>query len=370
MKKISKHIVIDARPIGSSTGRYLRKLVENLGRLDKENRYTILIWSTFSTQELVLPSNFQFKIADYPISGSFKEQFNLTFMLRKLKPDLVHFGMVQQPILYRGKSITTVHDLTTARFRNPAKNWLVFKIKQWVYRGLIVWVAHKSKNLIVPTQYVKTDLAKFAHINKDKIVVTYESAEEFSEPAEPILFFEGKQYIMFNGRPLPHKNLRRLIQTLGLLGQKYPNLYLMIAGKKDASFKSYVNLANELKVGDKVVLTDWITDGQLKWAMANTRAYIYPSLSEGFGLPPLEAMLHGAPVAASNTSCIPEVLGDAAQYFDPLSVEDMASKIDDVLSDDKLREELIKNGHEQVKKYSWEKMAAQTLEIYKTTLKT
>jgi glycosyltransferase involved in cell wall biosynthesis len=362
-------LLIDARESGTSTGRYIDKLVEHLHALKPQFEVVVLTKTPRIEYIKQIAPNFEVVESNYK-EFTFAEQLGFAWQLYSLKADLVHFTMTQQPLLYFKKNVTTVHDLTTARFRNPTKNWLVYKIKQWVYRGLIIWVAHKSRRLIVPTQYVKTDLSKFAHINKDKIVVTYESAEEFGESDEPIPFFEGKQYIMFNGRPLPHKNLRRLIQALALLGQKYPNLYLMIAGKKDASFNSYVNLANELKVSDKVVLTDWITDGQLKWAMANTVAYIYPSLSEGFGLPPLEAMLHGAPVAASNTSCIPEVLGDTAQYFNPLSVEDMAAKIGDILDSPKLREEFIRKGHEQVKKYSWDKMSVQTLEIYNKILKT
>jgi glycosyltransferase involved in cell wall biosynthesis len=143
----------------------------------------------------------------------------------------------------------------------------------------------------------------------------------------------------------------------------------MIAGKKDRSHRSYTRLAKELGVHDYVVLTDFIPDGQLKWAMQHTAAYVYPSLSEGFGLPPLEAMLNGAPVVSSNATCLPEVQGDAAHYFDPRDTADMTRAINDVLTKPELRKKLIALGHEQIKKYSWKRMAEQTLAVYKEALK-
>jgi glycosyltransferase involved in cell wall biosynthesis len=143
----------------------------------------------------------------------------------------------------------------------------------------------------------------------------------------------------------------------------------MLAGKKNKAYKSYLKFIDALELSDRVVLTGFIPDGQLKWAMQNARAYIYPSLSEGFGLPPLEAMLNGTPVVASNATCIPEVCGEAAAYFDPLDVEDMATAINKVITNEKRRAELIAKGHQQVKKYSWRRMAEETLAVYKEVLK-
>jgi glycosyltransferase involved in cell wall biosynthesis len=280
----------------------------------------------------------------------------------------VHFGKTEQPILYRGKTITTIHDLTTARFRNPTKNFLIFTIKQLVYKAVIRAVAKKSAAIIVPSNFVKQDLANYTHANKDKIIVTYEAGERLGEKAEPIPELAGKDFIMFNGRPQPHKNLRRLIEAFKTLQEKYPELLLAIIGKKDASYESYVELVGRLELKNFVIFTDYVPDGQLEWAMKHTKAYIYPSLSEGFGLPGLEAMLYGAPLVSSKATCLPEVYGNAAHYFDPTNVADMASKIDEVLSSPKLQKELVQRGKEQIKKYSWEKMARETLEIYKKIL--
>lgn len=360
-------VVIDARESGTSTGRYIDKLIEYLAKLKPAFEIVLLTKPhRVNYLEQVAPG-FQVLEADYK-EFTFAEQLGFKHFLKSLKADLVHFSMPQQPIWYRGKVITTIQDLTTIRFTNPNKNRLVFKFKQLVYKYVMKRVARKSVALIAISKYVKEDIVDYAGVNPDKVTVTLEAADPFEEPAEPIKAFVGKRFIMFNGRPLPHKNLERLIRAFAQLHDQHPDLYLMIAGKKGRSHAAYESLAKKLKIGDRVILTDWISDGQLKWSMQNTLAYVYPSLSEGFGLPPLEAMLNGAPVVASNATCIPEVLGDAAHYFDPLDVQAMASAINEVLTDKKLRAELLKRGSSQTKKYSWRRMAEQTLAVYERVL--
>jgi len=362
------NIVIDARELRQSTGRYVERLIHYLQQIDHDHDYVILLNPT--DMDSWEPTNPRFTKVSCPHKEfTFDEQLGFKKQLNDIKADLVHFASVQQPVWYKGKVVTTMQDLTTVRFRNPAKNYVIFTIKRWVYIWVNKRVAKKSVALITPTQFVKDDVTKFTHVNPDKITVTHEAVDEFDEPPTPVPGFEGKQYIMFNGRPLPHKNLRRVIEAFAILHEKYPDLYLMLAGKKNASQATYIALAEKLGVADKVVLTDWITDGQLKWAMQNTKAYIWASLSEGFGLPPLEAMLNSAPVVSSNASCMPEVLGDAAHYFNPLDVQDMATKISEVLEDPILREDLIQKGHQQIKKYSWKRMAEQTLAVYKRALR-
>lgn len=362
-----KRLVLDARESGTSTGRYIDKLVEYLARLEP-NLEIILLAKPHRLEYLrTLAPGFKVVEADHK-EFTFDEQLGFARQLRSLKADLVHFGMIHQPILYRGAAVTTMHDLTTARFRNINKNPVIFTIKQFVYRQVIRKAAHTSLALITPSQYVKDDVVDYTGVDPAKITVTYEAADPIPETEEPINGFAGKDYIMFHGRPLPHKNLERLIEAFAGLHARRPDLCLMIAGKQDKSHASYLSLAQKLGIANRVLLTNWITDGQLKWAMRHAKAYIYPSLSEGFGLPPLEAMLNGAPVVASNATCIPEVCGDAARYFDPLDTRAMSDAIEEVLTDKQLRTELIRRGHEQVKKYSWRRMAEQTLAVYEEVL--
>ncbi len=345
-------IVIDARELRTSTGRYVERLLHYLQQLDTSHDYVVLLkppdiasWQA---------SNPRFSAVACPHKEfTFSEQLAFKQQLDDLRADLVHFTMVQQPILYRGKVVTTMHDLTTTRFRNPTKNALIFTIKQRVYGWVARRAARKSAAVLTPSRFVKDDIVRFTGISPSKITVTREAADTFDDTAAVIPALEHKQFIMFVGRPLPHKNLRRLIEAFAQLHGRHPDLYLMIGGKKDASQDSYEALANRLGVGDRVILTDWISDGQLKWAMEQTKAYVWPSLSEGFGLPPLEAMLYGVPVVSSNASCMPEILGQAAHYFDPYDVTAIADAIDEVVTDKALRERLIVAGKTQAAGYSW-----------------
>jgi glycosyltransferase involved in cell wall biosynthesis len=331
-----KHIVIDARNMPFSSGRYVLMLVRYLEKIDTVNRYSVLMYP--DKMDRWKPTNPNFTAVPCPHKEfSFAEQIGMKKQLKALKPDLVHFSMVQQPILYRGKVVTTMQDLTTIRFRNPAKNWLIFTIKRFVYIFVNIVVAHKSNHILTISNYVRHDVAKFTRVSLNKITYAHLAVDDFDEPEQEMEFFKDKQFIMYNGRPMVHKNLRRIIQAFAILHQKYPDLYLMLAGKVDETFDSYVAYVKELGLEDRVILTDFIPDGELKWAMRHTKCYVWASLSEGFGLPPLEAMQYGGPVASSNASCIPEVLGDAAHYFDPLNVQDMAEKIEQVITDDKLR---------------------------------
>lgn len=363
-----KHLVIDARESGTSTGRYIDKLIEYLHRLHLNHDITILTKTNrLDYLQKIAPN---FKVIGTPYKEfSFAEQLGFRKQISSLKPDLVHFGMVQQPLLYHGRTVTTMHDLTTTRFSNPAKNPIVFWVKQQVYKIVNVVAAHKSAHIIVPSNFVRQDVASYCHVPLSKITVTYESADVMpagSAAYEPV---KDNPFIMYIGRPTPHKNLARLIDAFVELQKTRPDLYLVLAGKKDALYAMHEQSVTERGIRN-VIFTDFIPDAQYRWLLEHCLAYVFPSLSEGFGLPGLEAMLHGAAVVASNATCLPEVLGDAAHYFDPLDVKDMTSKIAEVIDNQRLRDVLIQKGKVQAAKYSWQRMAEQTLEIYEQALKT
>lgn len=360
------HIVIDARELRTSTGRYVERLLHHLQDIDHHNEYSVLLKP--KDIEGWKPHNENFiPIACPHQEFTFAEQIGLKLQIESLKPDLVHFAMTQQPISYRGKVVTTVHDLTTLRFDNPAKNKLVFKFKQGVYSYVVKSVAKKSTAIITPTEFVKNDLVNYTGIDPDKVVVTLEAGDAVSDSAEIYTDLKGKKFILYLGRPTPHKNLERLVEAFEILKGQHPNLKLVLAGKKDSNYER-IEASVKAKGVQNVIFTDFISDGQLRWLFENCAAYVFPSLSEGFGLPALEAMQLGAPVVSSNATCLPEVYGDAAHYFDPLDTQSIADAINEVLTDKKLRQELIKKGYLQAKKYSWKRMAEQTLDVYNFAL--
>jgi glycosyltransferase involved in cell wall biosynthesis len=359
-------IAIDARELRTTTGRYVERLLNYLQKIDNEHEYYVLL----KPQDMDgwVPSNPRFhKVASPYKEFTFAEQLAFGWQLYRLRVDLMHFAVTHQPILYFKKSVTTMHDLTTARFYNPDKNRVIYWLKQRVFVGVAWYAAHKSKRVMTPTKFVAEDVAKFTHINPAKITVTLESADKITAAPEPVASVAGKKYLMYVGRPMPHKNLWRLVEAFTQLQATHPDLYLVLAGKYE---NNYVQTDNKTKSEHitNIIFTDFVSEAQLRWLYENCAAYIFPSLSEGFGLPGLEAMHYGAPVVSSNATCLPEVYGDAALYFDPLNIDDIAAKIGQVLDDKQLAGSLAAKGLIRVHNFSWQRMAEQTLAVYKQTL--
>ena len=357
-------IAIDARIIRTSTGRYVERLLHYLQQIDHENEYVVLLDKKDFDGWQPTASNFRKVRIDVP-NYSFKEQLAYPLLLRKLNVDLVHFAMPQQPLLYAGRSVTTIHDLTLLHFKNYEDNSvLAYNFKQFIFGLVVRFAAFKSRVVIAPTKYTKQDIVKTLHANPAKIVVTYESAEDMTNgPAKPMPQLAEKPFIMYVGRMDPYKNIRRLIEAHQQLVKAQPDLQLSLVGSKDGNVQVLEQWVKH-KGLKNVHFLGFVGDEQLRWLFERTRAYVFPSLSEGFGLPGLEAMTYGAPLVSSNAACLPEVYRDAAHYFDPHSAEDIAAKINDVLEDAALRRSLIKEGHKVIKQYSWKRMAEETLEVY------
>lgn len=359
-------IAIDARSYSTSTGRYIRKLIEYLEKLRSDHEFVILLKSKDFDTYQPKAKNFSKLRANFK-EFTFAEQVAFNRFLKKQRFDLVHFGMVQQPVLYRGRKVTTMHDLTTCRFNNSLKNPFVINFKRQIYKWVNKKVARDSNHIITPSRFVRGDVAEFAHIKQSRITVTYESADPINAKIEPIKQLEKSQFIFYVGQSTPHKNLSRLVDGFALIQEKYPDMKLVLAGKKDGMYSKLLYHVDEQGIKN-VVVPGFVSEGQLRWLYQNCAVYVFPSLSEGFGLPGLEAMTESAPVVSSNATCLPEIYGEAAHYFDPYDKQDIASKITEVLSDKKLRTTLIKEGAKCVGSYSWEKMAKQTLGVYEKTL--
>lgn len=359
------HIVIDARKIKSSTGRYAYELVKNLETIDHKNHYTVIVLP--QEADYYQPKSQNFKVVTAPHKHySFDEQLGFAKFLYSLKPDLVHFYMPQQPLAYTKLAVTTVHDLNLIRVTENDMSPLELFVKKQIFAMLLRTVAKRSAHIITPTQFTKDDLVSWAHIPESKVTVTplgvYDLKKEDAVPA-----YENVPFVIYLGRAEPYKNNRRMIEAHQALLTKYPQLRMVICGAIDELRQADINWVKS-RGYKNVDFLGWTTDEQAAWLYARCKAYIGPSYMEGFGLPALEAMTHGAPVVSANTTCSPEVLGDAARYFDPFSVEDMTHAIQDVISDEALRKQMITRGHAQVKKYSWARMAEQTLAIYKDAL--
>lgn len=362
------HIAIDARIINSSTGRYVERLLTYLEKLDSPHRYTVLVPS--KDIDYWKPTNKKFKVvaADYA-QYSFAEQLGFARFLQDLGADLVHFCMPQQPLLYTGPAVTTIHDLNLLRIKeNDDMSTVTLRLKQLVFRGLLHTVIGRNKHLIVPSNYVRDDVLGFHEIDPSNITVTYESADLVSKKAEPVKAYKKVPFLLMVGRTESYKNHRGVIEALQALLWKHKDLRLVIVGKRDES--SYELERWALVNGYRNVdFFGFATDEQLAWLYEHCKAYVFASFMEGFGLPGLEAMKHGAPVASSDQTSLPEIYGDAAAYFDPADPTDIASVVRQVIEDKKLRKSLIEKGKKRTAKYSWQRMAKQTLAIYNDAVK-
>jgi glycosyltransferase involved in cell wall biosynthesis len=366
----SKHIVIDARIRRSSTGRYTDRLLEHLQHIDTYHRYTVLLqpddpWKPKAKNFRALPCPYA-QFSFNPL-----EQIGFLRQLKKLRPDMVHFTMTQQPLLYFGHIVTTTHDLTMFHFvRRGSTSPPVFWLKMALYRFLMRWSHMKSDRIIVPTKFVAGDIATFQPSVKDKVVVTYESAEPAfaARAVRPKQVGKKEQFIMYLGNAFPHKNLEVLFDALDILRRKRPELKLVLVGKKDVHYQELEAKALGHPAAKNIIFTGFIPDEEAKWLHEHSLAYVFPSLSEGFSLTPMEAIVHGAPVVSSDATCLPEVYQNAAHYFDARYPKDIAAKVGEVIDNQKLRNKLIANGEKLVKKHSWRKMAEETLIVYKEVL--
>ena len=356
-------IVIDARIISSTTGRYVERLLTSLEAIDTTNEYIVLVRRHDATYWHPTNANFHVMVADFPLH-SLREQFSYAWFLRSLKPDIVHFTMPQQPLLYRGTHLTTIHDLTILRTYNSDKNWLIFHFKQIVAHLVFFVIGHTSRTIITPSDYTRRDYVQFAHISPKKAAVTYEAADSLASTPRP---YDGlppqAPYLLYVGQQSDYKNIKRLIKAHQRLLKTMPDLLLVLVGKLD---KAAIKTSRwvEQQAYQNVIFTGFVDDAELAWLYANCRAYVFPSLMEGFGLPGLEAMRHGAPVVSSNATCLPEIYADAAHYFDPTDITAMANAISQVITDDTLRRSLINRGQQRVNEFSWQRMATQTHALY------
>lgn len=359
-------IIIDGRMLGwTGIGIYTRNLIENLQDIDHENEYLILTQEADRKKVELVQPNFQLiqsNIAPYSVS----EQVRLTRQLRALKPDLVHFVSPNIPTLYRGKFITTIHDLTLLDHKNIRGSKLAYSVKQTAFRYAFATAAKRSMVVITATEYVRHQVIDRFHQNPHKVIAIAEAATPLKGVSTEYSYLLNRKYILCVGNAYPYKNLKRLIDAFHELHD--PTIVLVLVGKTDLFFQqmqAYVS-NNHIKY---VHFTGFVSEQQLHWLYQHAALYVFPSLSEGFGLPGLEAMQYGLPVVASSATCLPEVYGDAAVYFDPNNTADMARVINSVLNDPKISGELKKKGLARVKQFSWRRMAEETLTVYESALK-
>ncbi|MEK7158868.1 MAG: glycosyltransferase family 1 protein [Patescibacteria group bacterium] len=372
-------IGIDARfvgPEGKGLGRYGEKLIEMLQELDSTNEYVIFLRDPIFSQWKPARSNFQKVEAPFRWYTA-AEQIHLPRLIARHKIDLMHFPHLNVPLLYRRPFVVTIHDLTLTHYptqRATTLPPLLYKIKQFAYHRVMAHAVHRAAKIITVSGYAKNDILEFFHVPKEKITVTYEGAASLGSPhtrPEDVLASHGIRppYLLYVGNAYPHKNLERLLEAFAILRKQHSDYQLVLVGKMEYFYERIVRLSQKMELEDAIRFPGYVPDHDLVAFYQKAAAYVFPSLSEGFGLPPLEAMLYGTPVVSSNATCLPEILQNAAIYVDPNDPEDMADGIHRLLSDDHLRQQFIEHGRVRVKNFSWKKMAEETIVVYQSLLK-
>jgi glycosyltransferase involved in cell wall biosynthesis len=242
----------------------------------------------------------------------------------------------------------------------------LYQLKEWTK-----YSAQNAKKIFTISESSKSDIITAYHVLPEQVIVTYPGIKS----ELPIINYElrmkklqekfniSDNYVLFVGTLQPRKNIVRLIEAFAQIKDQKKDLQLVIVGKKGWQYEEILAAPEKFGVTDKVKFLDFVSDEDLPSLYSNALCYVLPSLYEGFGLPVLEAMKYNCPVITSDVSSLPEAGGDAALYIDPTNVDDIAEKIKKLISDEKLREDLIAKGEKQIKKFSWEKTAKETLEV-------
>lgn len=366
-------IGIDARMAGihGGHGRYLRHLITQLSVLTPppgapHTVYTLFVLESDRTLFAKLPPHlFTIVVADIPWY-TFREQWEFPRSIAAAGVDLMHFPHWNIPLRYRGPFVTTIHDLTLRRFPGrdtSTRGYLLYSLKKIGYRLAVRRAIYASKHIITPSQYVADEIHHWYPSATTPISVINEGAPApttpapHSSPTSPYLLYVGVAY--------PHKNLLRMVRAFMQYKDSKPSdtTRLILVGERN---RFYTQLEEKIAtqfpraLGHAVEIRGSVTDRELQHLYHGARGVLYVSLSEGFGLPPLEALAHGVPVLASNTSCLPEILGDAALYADPTSIDAIATGIQTLLHDTSARQRSMDAASVVLAKYSWERMAYDT----------
>ncbi len=369
-------IGIDCRMIhASGIGRYLRNLILNLEKLDTKDEYFLFVLKE-DFSKFKLGSNFHFVEADFGWY-SVEEQFKFPFLLRKFRLDLMHFPHFNVPLFYDGKFVVTIHDLIHQHFQiNEATthNPLVFFAKKKGYNLAFSKAVKSSSSIICPSEFIKNQLILEWNVSPEKIHVTYEGVDDtftsFSKHSQDIRFSEIRKkikidndYLFYVGNAHPHKNLSSLIEAFEEFNRKFSDYKLILAGKTNFFWEKIKEEIKQKQIKNVNVI-GYIDDLSLASLLSHAKAFIFPSLEEGFGIPILESFAMNCPVVCSKKGALEEIGKDGCLYFNPNDISDMQLKLELICKDDDLRKKFISNGSKRLKSFSFYKMAKQTLKIY------
>lgn len=369
-------ILIDARHIQDfGFGTYIRNLVRALSALDAPHRF-ILVCSRKDQPEFEgLSENFQILPYERNDSELF-DQLAFPAFARGVRADLIHIPLNVVPLFLPRPYVVTVHDLSALFFDAP-EDWRLELVRARMRRGLM-----RASRVIAVSESTRQDAEQMLGIPSSRITRIYGAADPRYTRLDPAddherrLTLERYQitypFLLYTGSVKPQKNVARLVEAFALLRGElddhpvYKDLRLIIIGDQVSTSPNLRQAVLHSRVESRVRFLGFVPFETLRVFYSSAAAFVFPSLYEGFGLPPLEAMASGTPVVSSNVTSLPEVAGDAACFVNPDNVFEIARGIKDVLLDEGLREKLIIRGFQQSRRFNWEDTARQVLATYES----
>jgi glycosyltransferase involved in cell wall biosynthesis len=368
-------IGIDARFFGprvggGGLGRYVSELVSHLQKIDNKNQYTLFLNKNNFHECKIVNKNFSKQLVDIPWYG-IQEQRKMPSIVARSRIDFMHYPHWNIPVFSKVPFIVTIHDLIMLELpkssRASTHNALVYGFKHAGFRIVLENAIHRSRHIITVSNYTKSKILEHFGIKQEKITVVPNGVIPPREARSVSLTALGvyQPYFLYVGNAYPHKNIEMMMHAFSQFHELHPLAQLVIAGRKDIFSKRLEREASELGLNiENVRFIDLPTDDELASLYKNASLFIFPSRIEGFGIPPLEAMSYETPVAAANTSSIPEVLKHAAQYFDPDDIEALVELMRQSIDEPERFEKQKKDGLTLSMQYSWSNTAKQTLKIY------
>jgi glycosyltransferase involved in cell wall biosynthesis len=371
-------VAIDIRRAGDfGFGTYIRNIVNQHARADGDTLYLLIGQERHLRQFDPLPKNFV--LVDYPAEpGSFRTHFHLPFWLRQKRVDILHMPWFYAPAVVPSRLVLTVHDLTDVLAPPVGATPLVQAGRLYFARRAL----KRADRILAVSQSSKRELSRVFGVPEEKIEVVYNAVDErfLREPmptdGDRILERHAvtDPFVLYAGNIKPQKNLPRLIEAFAVAKAElrdhpeFSRLKLLLIGDAADEHSDLRRAVLRSRLQGEVRFLGFVPHSVLRVFYARASAFLFPSLYEGFGLPPLEAMAHGTPVLTSNVSSLPEVFADAALLVNPENVFDIARGIRQILTEDVMRDSLVRRGHELVKRYSWERSAEQVREVYQSVM--
>jgi glycosyltransferase involved in cell wall biosynthesis len=362
-------IGIDARKLHDfGIGTYIRNLLRHLARLDHDTEFVVLARPTDGDALASLGRNFRVVPETAP-NYSLAEQVRIPLALLRERVTLFHAPHYVLPPLVMCRSVVTIHDCIHLMFPQYLPSRFAFTYA----RKSIEMAARRATRVMTVSESSKRDILRFVDVPSDKIDVIYNAYDErFGvEPHEEDVVRVRERYqlhdefVLYAGNVKPHKNLERLIEAFNLVRQRgLEHLKLVLIGDEISKYARLRRAVHSHQLHKYVRFLGYVPEETLAVMYRLAGVFVFPSLYEGFGLPPLEAMASGTPVVTSNVSSLPEVAGDAAVLVDPYRPESIADGIERVLCDESLRRELRAKGLARARQFSWESSVRRVREIY------